>query len=108
MVIRPAAGGIFFLHLLVLVRLGNSDFRGFWVSKSKKNRLLKSGYSAPNLLKSRYSRFEAIAQVGGSMFFGDWLKSKNHRKFLRLKPYALMSPASGELLAGLKVDFYEG
>ena len=76
-----------FLYLLVLVRLGNSDFRGFWVSKSKKNRLLKSGYSAPNLLKSRYSRFEAIAQVGGSMFFGDWLKSKNHRKFLRLKPY---------------------
>ena len=25
-----------FLYLLVLVRLGNSDFRGFWVSKSKK------------------------------------------------------------------------
>ena len=30
-----------FLYLLVLVRLGNSDFRGFWVSKSKKNRLLR-------------------------------------------------------------------
>ena len=83
MVVRPAAGGFFF----ALTRFGNSDFRRFWVSKSKKNRLLKSEYSTQNLLKSQYSRFEGLGQVGGSMFFGDWLKSKNHRKFLRLKPY---------------------